>query len=166
MRYAVIVSDPPWKFADKIGARGAEANYPCMTQAELIACPRPRAAKDAVLFMWRVASMTEDAYALCRAWGFAPKSEIVWVKKTKHDKVHFGMGRSVRMSHESCIIATRGRPMRLSGAVRSVFEAPIGRHSAKPDRFYQIVESLYGGPRAEMFARRPRDGWDCFGNEL
>ena len=81
----------------------------------------------------------------------------------------------VLLNHEQvAIVATRGRPERLDARVRSVFSslAPTdddsGRvvHSAKPDEFYRLAERLYGGPRVELFARRRRDGWDCYGNEL
>ena len=38
-------------------------------------------------------------------------------------------------------------------------------HSAKPEAFLDIVESVSPGPRVEMFARRARLGWDTWGNE-
>jgi len=36
----------------------------------------------------------------------------------------------------------RGKPEVPSWSVRSVFTAKVGRHSEKPDEFYQIVEEL------------------------
>jgi len=50
--------------------------------------------------------------------------------------------------------------------VRSIFEAPVGRHSEKPHEFYSLVERMRKGPYAEIFARRYLPGWDCFGLEL
>ena len=89
------------------------------------------------------------------------------------DNLQFGMGRSVRASHEVCLIATRGRPTRLSASERSVLVARMpedarGRpiHSAKPDAFYDLAARLYDGPRGELFARRLRDGWWQDGDEL
>lgn len=164
----MLVADPPWPFGDKLGARGAEANYPVLSIEEICNFPLPVMADDSLLFMWRVSSMVEEAYRVVRAWGFVPKSEMVWSKTTEAGKPHFGMGRYVRLNHESCIIAARGRATRIieSHSVRSVFEAPVGKHSAKPDKFYSIVEELSGGPYVELFARRERFGWTCFGNEL
>jgi hypothetical protein len=72
----------------------------------------------------------------------------------------------VRASHETCIVAKRGRPLIKARNVRSVFEAPVGRHSEKPEGFYDLVESLADGPYLELFARRVRPGWTCLGNEL
>jgi N6-adenosine-specific RNA methylase IME4 len=125
-----------------------------------------RVAPDAVLFCWRVASQVEEAYRVVRAWGFLPKSEIVWRKLTKHGKPHFGMGRIVRAAHEACIVATRGKPVPKVLNMRSVFEAPVGRHSEKPGVFYDRVEELFDGPYLELFARRCRRGWVCLGDEV
>ena len=98
-----------------------------------------------------------------RAWGFTPKSELVWVKTTTpcgpelggyttrrrgaktsaglpDATAAFGMGRTARMNHETCIVATRGKTSHLVQRhdIRSVFFAPVGAHSAArcvlPDR--------------------------------
>ena len=170
VRFSVLCADPPWKFGDKLPGpkRGADKHYPTMALAELKAFPLPPLADDATLFMWRVSSMQEEALELVRAWGFVPKSEIVWAKRTANNKRWFGMGRRVRMEHEVAIIATRGRPKVLDRSVRSIFEAkvPGGRHSAKPEEFYDLVEKLCVGPFVELFARRVRSGWTCRGNEV
>jgi len=128
--------------------------------------PLPDLADDAVLFLWRVASMQEEALSVIRAWGFTPKTEMVWIKKTARWKRWFGMGRIVRAEHETVLIATRGRPTVRTRVVRSTFEAKAGRHSAKPEEFYAIVEQLYAGPYVELFARRQRPGWTCEGDEV
>jgi N6-adenosine-specific RNA methylase IME4 len=44
--------------------------------------------------------------------------------------------------------------------------APVGAHSAKPDEAYSRMQRLYGGPYLEMFARKPRDGWMAWGDEI
>jgi N6-adenosine-specific RNA methylase IME4 len=168
--FRVVVGDPAWSFSDRLsGRRGAESKYPVMSVDDICNIVLPPIAADAVLFLWRVSSQVEEAYRVVRAWGFVPKSEIVWVKTAKAgDPAHlaFGMGRSVRASHETCIIATRGRPVRLSASVRSVFHAPRLTHSEKPGCFHGIVESLYAGPYVELFARREREGWTTVGHDV
>jgi site-specific DNA-methyltransferase (adenine-specific) len=167
--YAVLVADPPWSFRDALpgAARGAARNYPCLSVDELSAFPLPPIAADALLCLWRVASMQADALHVAQAWGFEPKAELVWEKTTRSGKPHFGMGRLVRGAHEVCLLATRGRFRPASRSVRSRFAAPVGRHSEKPEAFYAIVEQLAGRrPIVELFARRRRRGWSCFGNEL
>lgn len=81
-------------------------------------------------------------------------------------RVRIGMGRQTRLAHETCLIAVRGRPPRLSAAVPSVFFGPRGQHSEKPRVFYERIEQLSPGPYAELFARQEREGWDTYGDEL
>jgi N6-adenosine-specific RNA methylase IME4 len=170
--FNIIAADPPWLFGDRLPGRGrgAAKHYDCMAPGRITAFDLPPIAPDALLFMWKVASMPEEALAVVKAWGFEPKSELVWLKTTKTGKRHFGMGRYTRQSHETCIIATRGRGLDLikSHKVRSVFDAPVGRHSEKPEAFFEIVRELCGDDvrRAELFARKTRPGWTCFGNEI
>ena len=179
--FRVLCVDPPWKFDDRLPgrSRGAERNYPCMTFDELAEFPLPPLAPDCALFMWRVASMQKEAISLVDAWCFVLKTELVWIKKTRNGNRWFGMGRTLRAEHEICLVATRGRPVVSNRSTRSTFEtdddllggwdglnAEAGRHSAKPAEFYAIVESLFPGPYCELFARRQRPGWTCYGNEL
>ena len=170
MTFRVLCADPAWSFGDRLPGpgRGAEKHYRVLSLAEIEAFPLPPLADDALLFLWRVSSQVEEACRVARCWGFVPKSEIVWVKKTPVGKRHFGMGRYVRMEHESCIVASRGRGLSLirDHSIRSTFEAAVGRHSEKPEAFYDLVEKLAAGPYAELFARRRRPGWSCFGDEL
>jgi N6-adenosine-specific RNA methylase IME4 len=174
----VVVADPPWPLKDKCpgNGRGAAKHYSTMSLEEIKAFALPPVHPDAWLFLWRVASMPEEALAVVRAWGFTPKAEIVWIKRDPGGKCTPGMGHYVRNTHETCIIATRGKaiPLRLSRRIPSFFEAarplkpgtkkPL--HSAKPDKFFALVERLVRGPRVELFARQQRDGWDCYGDEI
>ncbi len=176
--FRVLAADPPWRFGDSLPGpgRGASKHYATLPVDEICLFPLPEMADNSILFLWRVSSMVEEAYKVVRSWGFTPKTELVWKKKTKNDKRHFGMGRIVRAEHETCIVATMGRPEILRKDIRSTFEAEeVGglfeavadrRHSKKPDEFFQIVESLSSGPYVELFARTRRPGWSAFGNEL
>ena len=166
--FRVLYADPPWPFNDPLSGkgRGAVKNYGLLSIEEIKQFPLPLLADDSTLFLWRVASMQEEALAVMRAWGFQLKSEIVWNKRARNGKPWFGMGRTVRASHEVALIGVRGRPATLSHSVRSTFEAVVRKHSEKPDEFYTIVEQLRAGPYVELFARRRRLGWTCLGNEL
>jgi N6-adenosine-specific RNA methylase IME4 len=66
---------------------------------------------------------------------------------------------------ELCLLATRGKPKRLSKSVRELIVAPRREHSRKPDEIYSRIEALCDGPYLEMFSRFPRSGWDCVGIE-
>lgn len=174
--FRLITSDPPWRFGDALPgkSRGAGKNYKTMTIEEICAVQLPPLADDCYLLLWRVAAMVEEGYRVGRAWGFTPKSEVVWEKTTKNGLPHFGMGRHVRAAHETAILFVRGKPKPASKSVRSRFSASLpmderGRpiHSAKPEFFYrEICERLSRGPFVELFARRPREGWTTIGDGL
>ncbi len=170
----VLVADPPWQFADKLPGkgRGAARHYATMTPEAICRFPLPPLADDCILFLWRVASMQQAALDVVRIWGFTVKTELIWLKKTTTGGRWFGMGHTLRAEHEVCLVATKGRPQVKSHSVRTTFTtdvtgfaAQVGRHSEKPEKFYQIVETLSAGPYVELFARRQRLGWTCLGDE-
>lgn len=167
MSFRVLCADPPWSFGDKLpgASRGAEKNYRVLSIDDICSFELPQLESNAWLFMWRVSSQVEEAYRVCRAWGFTPKSEIVWEKLTSGGKAHFGMGRYVRASHETAIVAVRGKVQPLARNVRSRFAAPVGKHSEKPEAFYGLVEQLSAGPYVELFGRRARPGWTVLGDQ-
>ncbi len=166
----VVVADPCWQFDDNLPGpkRGASTHYKTLPARDIEALVLPPHSSDCLLFLWRVAAMQEEALRVCRAWGFVPKSEMVWVKTTGDGKVRIGMGRYCRLAHESCIIAARGNAMDLiqDHSIPSVFMAPRSQHSRKPDKFYELVEKLTPGPYLELFARAKRPNWTCVGDEL
>jgi N6-adenosine-specific RNA methylase IME4 len=182
--FSVILADPPWAF-ETYGKkhttphRAAKDHYSTMTADQLMALPvSDVAAKDAALLMWVVDSHFEEALALGRAWGFAPKSiAFVWLKRNPLDArqvtmlrpiaepAKIGMGYSTRKQAELCLLFTRGKPKRLSKGVRQVIEAPRREHSRKPDETFTRIEALYAGPYLEMFAREGRPGWTAWGNQ-
>jgi N6-adenosine-specific RNA methylase IME4 len=182
--FRVLCADPPWGFGDKLPgpARGALKHYATMKTEDICAVPLPPMAADSLLFLWRVGAMQEEALRVMRAWGYVPKSEVVWVKTQEPPKpfldshrldlpsarLAFGMGRYVRYAHEVCLIGARGKAAAMINdhAVTSVFFAERQEHSRKPEDFYDIVESLASGPYCELFARRARKGWTCKGIEL
>jgi N6-adenosine-specific RNA methylase IME4 len=48
-----------------------------------------------------------------------------------------------------------------------VIEAPRGEPSEKPEIFAEMIERHWPNvPKLEMFARKPRNGWDSWGNEV
>lgn len=171
----VLVADPPWQTDDSYGPRGAASKYKSLlTVDEICSYTLPKLAKRGVLFLWTIESMAEEAYRVVRAWGFTPKTSMIWVKQTSGGKRAFGTGCYVRAEHERVIIATRGkgafRPVIQN--VRSTFTAKVGGHSEKPVEFFRIVESMYPikpnqvGSHVELFARQRREGWVQSGNEL
>ena len=103
------------------------------------------------------------------AWGFEYKScAFVWVKQNKiSDSFFMGQGRWTRANPEICILATKGKPKRISASVRQLVVSPIREHSQKPEEVKNRIIQLVGDlPKIELFARQKTEGWDVFGNEV
>ena len=180
-KYKVIYADPPWQFNNKkTGGNmvsGAASKYLTTGIEGLKSMPVNGIADDnAVLFMWWVGAMPQEAIDLVQAWGFEIKNMngFVWNKLTQNNKPYFGMGFYTRAGSESVIIATKGKFKPASRSVRAVFnaeaqlqfEAKVMAHSKKPDQVRDLIVELCGDvPKLEMFARESAEGWDLFGNE-
>jgi len=84
-----------------------------------------------------------------------------------NDMLAFGMGRLCRQTHEICLLGTRGKPYQYlnNKSQRSVYFAPGLKHSSKPEVLQDMLEKMFSGRKIELFARRDRPGWECFGSE-
>jgi N6-adenosine-specific RNA methylase IME4 len=156
--FAAIVIDPPWRY-DNVATRGAaEDHYPTMSLDELAAIELP-AAPDAHLYLWVTNSFLRQGFDLMDEWGFTYKTTLTWCKP------QIGMGNWFRNTTEHVLFGVRGKCPTLRNDVPTHFIADRTKHSAKPESFYDLVESSSPGPRLEMFARRRRFGWHVWGNE-
>jgi N6-adenosine-specific RNA methylase IME4 len=177
--WPVIAADPPWAFQDagtrlapdyagdqRAAAGGAEL-YQTMPLAAIERLP-VSPADDAVLFLWcpNVLVLEGVATRVARSWGFEPKQLVPWVKTDAAGKPRLGGGHYTRVVTEQLIVCTRGSVKVLRRDVPGVIFAPRGRHSAKPDRSYQMIEELVRGPYLELFARRRYSpAWTCWGDQ-
>jgi N6-adenosine-specific RNA methylase IME4 len=158
--FRTIVADPPWRYEADYGQGLARDAYPTMTKGEIESIPvGGLAADDAHLYLWTTVAKVPDAIAICAGWGFEFKSLITWIKPG------LGMGTWWRVSTEHIVFGVRGR-LKTQPNLRNWFEAPRSRHSRKPDEAYELIERASPGPYIDLFARRERDGWTCWGNEL
>ncbi len=151
----VLMADPPWPAKDRLPGkgRGAAKHYDLLSIDDIKAFPLPPLTDDAVLVLWRVDPNTGQA----------------WRPTLDGKRLRVGMGRYVRMCHETAIIARRigqGPPERAHLDVKSIVYAPRLEHSAKPAAAYKAIERLYRGPYVELFARRARERWHSYGDEL
>ena len=170
--FGLIYADPAWQYRDKCnaGKRGACHKYDVMSVDRIAELPvEDIAAPDCVLAMWWVGPMPDEALRVVRAWGFrlVNMNGFTGHKTTKHGKDHFGMGNWTRANVESCLIAVRGKPKRVSAGVRQIIHEPVREHSRKPDQVRDALVRLCGDvPRIELFARQCHSGWAAWGNEL
>ena len=125
--------------------------------------------KDCALFLWATFPNLQEAFEVIKAWGFKYKTvAFCWVKRNRKSPSWFvGLGHWTRANAEICLLATKGKPQRISKSVRQIVDTPIERHSKKPDEVRNRIVDLMGDvPRIELFAREKTDGWDVFGNEV
>lgn len=194
-RYRALLVDVPWQmrmWSDKGRGRcpdGADPrsqqfvarHYETMPLEEVRALPvNHLAADDCILFMWAIDPMLPEAIEMGRHWGFEYRTvAFYWAKMRRVDSRRgevfsdtaermfpMGTGYWTRANPEPCLLFVRGSPKRLSRAVRKLIVAPRREHSRKPDETHSRIEALCGGPYAELFARRHRPGWDCWGDQL
>lgn len=171
-RFSTILADPPWHFmarSKKGEGRSASQHYVTDIGNAMFGLPVAQLAADnCVLFMWMMDWEPQLALDCIKAWGFAHKTTaFTWVKEYNGKPGFFmGQGYWTRANPEQCWLATKGSPTRLHADVRQLLVAPIQEHSRKPDEIHARIERLVAGPYLELYARREREGWQTWGNEL
>ena len=169
-KYNIIYADPPWQYKDRKCNGNAEQHYPLMKIEDICNMPVQEIASDnCILFMWVTYPMLQEGMRVMKAWGFKYKTiGFQWVKLNKKNRQpFFGLGRWTRGNTECCLIATKGKPQRISKDVFQLIQTPLEGHSKKPDEARDKIVELMGDlPRVELFARQATPGWDVWGNEV
>ena len=134
--------------------------YPTMTVEEICELPVASVAgANSHLYLWTTQAWLRESYRVLDAWGYKQGAILVWSKPPK------GVCGTYVCSAEYCIFGRRGTLGHLRRHLGTVMEWPRGRHSAKPEAFFDMVEQVSPPPYLELFARRQRLGWDTWGNE-
>lgn len=149
--------------------------------------PRSKVAESAHLWLWVTDNFLQDGFRVMDALGFRFVRSWLWVKMDvdedgavpigdlgeqltfyPEDRLQIGLGQYGRNCHEQVLFGVRGETSLPPPDRRcpSVFFAPKTKHSAKPQKFFDIVDRTSPLPALEMFARKPRAGWDVWGNEV
>lgn len=175
-KFGVIIADPPWDYSNS-GVNGAAAkHYRTMKPRELAALPVSFvAADDCLLLLWATWPNLTVAIELARSWGFKYKTGFPWLKlqddpqldsagNVRAVKPAYGTGFWVRGCSEPVLLCTRGAIKPAMNGVLGLLSKRFA-HSRKPDNLYEVAEA-YPGPWLELFARREREGWVSWGNEL
>jgi N6-adenosine-specific RNA methylase IME4 len=129
---------------------------------------------DAVLLLWSTWPQVVGAMRVIESWGFEYVTGFPWVKLYEppvtdlfgEHKIRptWGTGAWVRGCSEPIFICRRGNASPPEAHFMGLISARM-QHSRKPEDIYEYAEA-FPGPYLEMFARRRRDGWDAFGNEI
>lgn len=163
-KYSCLVVDPPWpmeKIEREVRPAQVGFDYPTMTEEELRALPiSDWSADDAHLYLWVTHKFLPMGLMLAEAWGFHYQCLLTWVK-------HVGMTPfSWMYSTEHVLFCRRGNLPLVALGQRLDFAAPATGHSIKPDAFFDLVRQVSPGPRIEVFARLPHEGFVPWGNEV
>ncbi len=167
-KYRCIIIDPPWPMQkierDERPNQGVTLDYPVMSLADIAdehhVPVRTLADDDCHMYLWVTHKFLPAGLDLLKAWGFNYQCVMTWRKNVGITPF------SWMYDTEHVLFGRRGNlPLDRLG-LRLSFEAPVQGHSRKPDVFYERVAEATPGPRVEMFARSPRDGFVSWGNEV
>ena len=167
MKFKTLYADPPWSFNDKLD-KTRTLSYQTMSIKELMEIPITKIIdENAHFYLWTTSSHIHEALHLMEKWGFTYKTLIPWIKKTKNDKHHFGMGHYFRATHEPLLFGVRGKLPTNTNNTRNFLEAKKpARHSGKPDEMYELIEANSPGSYLELFSRVHRDNWTMLGDGI
>ena len=174
-KYNIIYADQPWHFENWNNDKAQNnplQHYPTMSMKDIADMKvNDIAADDCVLFMWCTDPLLDKQIPIVKDWGFTYKTVAFhWVKTNKDKTKNYyfkGPGYWTRANNEICILATKGKPKRVSPNVDRLVISERREHSRKPDIIRKHIIDLCGDlPRIELFARQEWSGWDHWGNEL
>lgn len=167
-QYRTIVADPPWRYKSTLPAwdvngRRSAVPYDTMTNEEIAALPiADLAAVDAHLYLWTTNTHLPHAFAVVNAWGFTYSTTLVWCKTPRG----FAGFPTYNVCTEFVLFCRRGTLPAIERVPRNWWEWKRRQHSAKPEQFLDMVETVSPGPRLELFSRRHRLGWDVWGDQV
>lgn len=167
-KYQTIVIDPPWLVKNnlkdlKYYRTGKAMPYPMMSDSEIMFFPIDKFAdKRCDLFLWAITSKIPVALKVLDAWGFKYMDFIAW------DKCIGVPVNGIYRRAEWILYAYRGTMgiNKRGDFIPSIITEKRGKHSRKPDIFYNIIKRNTQEPRIDIFAREVHEGWACWGNEV
>ena len=152
--FMTLLVDFPWRSDWLSNSAQTTPGYATMAIEELFALPVPQwAAENCHLYFCTPNNFLPLACAAVAHYGFQHRTIITWRKP------RWGLGSYFRNQTEHILFATKGELRTRSDSIPTIFDAPIGEHSAKPDKLYEIVRAASYLPCGEAFQRTPREGF-------
>lgn len=173
MKYKTIVIDPPWQYGKwgkatpghRPNSKIYDMPYNTMTIDEIKDMDiKKYADDDCELYLWTTQKYLPVAFDVLKAWGFKYCQTLIWCKKPRGT----GQGGVYCPTNEFLILGRIGKMPKVERIDSTWFliKRPHNSHSTKPEFFQDMIEKVSQSPRLEMFARRQREGWYVWGNEV
>jgi N6-adenosine-specific RNA methylase IME4 len=161
--FDVIVIDPPWemeKIERDVAPNQVAFDYPTMTTDEICDLEIP-CADDCHIWLWTTHKYLPEAFAVLDAWNLKYVCMFTWHKPGGFQP--FGLP---QYNSEFCLYARKGVPKFIDTKdFYTCFDASRGKHSEKPQLFYDVIRRVTAGRRLDMFNRRTIEGFETYGNE-
>jgi len=159
-KFKTLIVDPPYD-SDWYSKTAGHPPYLTMSIDDILALPVAAWAEgECHLYLWTPNNFLPLAVRAMAGWGFKHKSVLTWFKMTKDgSKPKNGRGHYFRNSTEQVLFGTRGKSRTRADDIPTHFESPVGAHSEKPEKFYEIVRRASHPSYGEAFQRKARKGF-------
>ena len=175
MKYQILQIDPPWRQSKggkknvRPNSSGKELDYNVMSLNDIkriIFKASELATENHVLFLWTIEKFLPEAEQMAKELGYKLHARMIWNKVTGIPSAF-----TIRYGHEYMLYLYKEKLLPVAkeerGKIHSVFTEQVKKHSQKPEIAYKIIERLYPNTKKlEVFARRKKQGWDVWGNEV
>jgi len=159
--YDVVVIDPPWEIGQRNSTAGYKPlPYPTMSIDEIkdleLQCD-----DDCHVFLWTTQKFLPIAFDIVDHWGLEYVCTFTWFKNGGPQPLDLPA-----YNTEFFIYARQGKPKFIdTKKFNTALIADKGKHSEKPEEFYEMLRRVTAGRRIDMFNRRSIEGFDTWGNE-
>ena len=179
--FKCIVADPPWKYGawGKSSGRGCRAGtfkpeidvpmplpYQSMSVEEICNLPVSKlTGNNCEVYLWTTQKYLRHAFDVIDAWKLKYCATLAWCKAPRGT----GQGGLYCPTTEFLLLGRTGKqPIGKKRKDSTWWNVKRHRnmHSHKPEFFQDLIETVSDTPRLELFARRKREGWTCWGNEI
>lgn len=176
-KYDIVYTDPPWqqgkggKKKVRPNSSGLPLDYPTMGISEIKELHEAFLTTNTTerhnVFMWAIDKYLQDAEKFMAELGYKLHARMVWdklngpapaftVRFCTEYLLWFYKPGNILMPRKEC-----------RGKYTNLIREGSREHSRKPDYAYEMLEDMFkDSEKIELFARRKRDGWDCWGNEV